>query len=115
LHRVNLARDPKELLNVVPDFMSDYVGLGKISRSIESLAEFLVEREVDVDPLVTRAIKRAGGRGAKPASRLHLARKKNQSRLSVPSPVFSKDLLPNIFRLGQNDRYELPQFLFLLI
>ena len=59
---------------MVADLVREHIGLREIARRAELLAQLIVEREVDVNLLVDRAIERPGlGRCADAAGRLSVA------------------------------------------
>src|SRR5258706_13294658 len=50
--------DPGEPLDVVADLVREHVRLGEVAGRAEPRPQLAVEREIDVDPLVARAIER---------------------------------------------------------
>ena len=77
LKRLRLLHDAEKILYVVPDFVRDYVGLGKISGRLKTFAQFAVKRQVDVKLLICAAVERPG-RGLRVAAcGLHRIRKKH--------------------------------------
>lgn len=52
----HLLHDAEERLDVVPHFVGDHVRHGKVTRSLESLLQLVIETQVDVDLVVARAI-----------------------------------------------------------
>src|SRR5829696_6066042 len=92
------------------DFMCDDVRLREISRRTELPAQFFVESKIDIDLLVTRTIERSNRSAGNATSRAYLARKQDQRGFSILSTILSKHVLPNVFRLRQDHRYELLQF-----
>jgi hypothetical protein len=53
------AFNPQDLLDVMPNFMRQHIGLGKLPRGAESTFQLLVESEVDINLFVFGAIKGA--------------------------------------------------------
>jgi len=58
---LDFALNAEHALDMVPDLVSQYIGLGKISGRAEAAFEFVIEAEVDVDLLVDGAVKGSGG------------------------------------------------------
>lgn len=56
----NLLFDSKKVLDMVAQFMSDNVSLGKVGVAAAETTEFIPETQVDVDLFVCRAIERSG-------------------------------------------------------
>jgi hypothetical protein len=59
------------LLQVVADLVGEHVGLREVARRAELGGQLVVERQVDVDALVARAVERAHRRRRAPAPALH--------------------------------------------
>ncbi len=75
--------DPENLLDVVTDLMSDYIGLGKLAGGCELPLEFVEEAEVEIDFLIARTIERSGGAvGLAAGGRCRIA-EKNQLGVAV--------------------------------
>ncbi len=55
---------------MVADFMSDHVSLCKITGSVEAVAQLTIKIQIDIDLVIFRTIKRAGGSLRKAARRL---------------------------------------------
>ena len=89
------------------DFMGDNVRLCEIARSAEPCFELLEERQVQIDLLIVRAIKRPHGRLANPARRLRCLREEHERGLGVVGAAFTEDVRPDLFRVFQHNRYEL--------
>jgi len=58
---IDLAGYAQQVLHVVPHLVRDHTGLGEIARRVETRLHLFVESEVDVDLLVTGAVKRPHG------------------------------------------------------
>jgi hypothetical protein len=58
---------------MVPDFVSDHVGLSEIAGSAVALGQFVEKGQVDVDLLIGGAVEGADGRLGQPARRLDAA------------------------------------------
>src|SRR5687768_1574518 len=101
------------MLHVMAYLMRDHIGLSKISRRVEPPAQLFIERQVDIDLLVTGTIKRTNS-GARPAtSRINAIRKKHERWLSILTSILLKQVVPNVFRLSEHHRYKVLQlFLF---
>ena len=91
---------------MVPDFMGDHIGLGEITRCAESFLEVAIEREVDVDLLIARTIKRPHRRLPHAAGGLHCTIKQHQLWLTVLQAFLLEDRVPGILGVGQYGRRE---------
>jgi hypothetical protein len=58
LRGAHLVRDAEQVLHVVTDFVRDHVSLGELARRVKTFPEVAVERQVDIDLLIRRAVKR---------------------------------------------------------
>ena len=102
------SREAEQVLHVVPHLVRDHVGLREIAGRLEPLAQLVVEREVDVHLLVSRAVERPHGRLREAARGLHRAREEHQLRLAiVPAELLAEDLVPRVLGVGEHDRDEL--------
>src|ERR1700741_1326192 len=98
------------------NFMRDDVSLREIARCVELSAQLLVEREIDVNLLISRTIEWSNCRARNSASRAHLIRKQHERGFAILPAVFSKHIGPNIFRFPEHHRDELFQlFLFSIL
>lgn len=57
----HFAFNAEDVLNVVADFVGQYVGLGEVAGGSEAGVEFFVEVEIDIDFFVGGAVEGAGG------------------------------------------------------
>src|SRR5262245_25285643 len=98
---------------MMTDLVRDDIGLRKVSRRVKPLPQLFIKRQINVDLLVSRTVKRPD-RGAIDATRrLHLVRKKNESRIPVMAAGFLEDVCPHILSLRQHHADEmLKLFLF---
>src|SRR5689334_7742010 len=79
---------------MVADFMSDHISLGKITGSVEAVAQLTIKIQIDIHLVIVRTIERAGGSLCEAARRLHPAAKKHQFGRLVGPPVARKYFAP---------------------
>src|SRR5688572_2245428 len=77
------ARKIEDVLHVMTDFVRDNIGLGKISRSLKSVAKFLKERKIQVDLFVPWTVERAHRGLSESAGGLHSSRKQYECRRTI--------------------------------
>src|SRR5215831_11276225 len=75
--------DAQQFLDVMPDFVCNYVRLCEFSGCSESLPQFVVKAEVNVDLLIFRAIKRPGRGLRRSATRLRIVTKEHQPCVAI--------------------------------
>ena len=78
------------ILHVMPDFVGDDVSLGEVATDVELALEFVIEREIDVDLLIERAIERPHRGLAGAAGRARDAANKYERRIGVVLPKLLK-------------------------
>src|SRR5215472_11737516 len=112
----DLVFDANDLLDMVPDFVRQHVGLRKLARSAEALLEFIVKAQVNVNFFVRRAIKGARGGLRAPASGVGLISKQHELRMAIRSPgLLGQAFVPGLLRVVQDESDELHQRLFLFV
>ena len=108
LRRVHLVGDAEQVLHVMPDLVRDHVGLGEVAGRAEAVLQLAVEREVDVDGVVVRAIEGTHGRLRDAAGRLYGAAEEHELGIFVvTAKLLLEDRLPGVLRVGEYDRHEL--------
>jgi len=106
-----------DFLHVMANLVREDVGLRKLSRCAESLAQLVVKTQVDIDLLVSRAIE-GPGRGFRTSASARLRVVSEQDQLGVPvglARLLRQDLVPGSLCVVQNEGNELHQRLFLLV
>ncbi len=99
---------------MVAYLVGDHIGLGEITRGTVAGLEVVEEGEVEVHLLVGRAVERPDGRTGHTAGGIHPVAEQYQGRLPVLGAHLPENGVPGIFRVGENDRDEICQLLFLL-
>src|SRR4051812_14947283 len=96
-----------ELLHVVADFVRDHVRLREIARRMEAVLEIAVERKVDVQLLVVRAVERPHRRLAGAAGRARHAVVEYQRRRPVLPARLLEDARPDVLAAAEHAGDEL--------
>src|SRR4026209_2992863 len=89
---------------MVADFMSNHVSLGKITESLEAVAQLTIKLEIDIDLVIFRTIERPGGSLREAARGLHPAAKKHQFRRLVCPTVARKYFAPGALCAAEHTR-----------
>jgi len=108
--RLHFVGDAEQVLHVMSDLVRDDVGLGEIAGRAKAVAQFPIKAEIDVNAAILRAIERTGGAAGKSATGLGLIREEDEPRLLVRTTHFSKDVVPNILGIGQDNGDEFRGF-----
>src|SRR3954468_8931549 len=103
----DLLLDAELLLDVVPDLVGEHVGLREVARRLEPPVELVEEAEVDIDPLVERAVEGAGLRAGEPAAGVDLPAEEHELRLLVGLAGRLKLLAPEPLSVVEDERDEL--------
>ena len=106
-HDVHLVRDAQQVLHMVAYLVCHDIGLGELARRAQLVAQRLVKAQVDIDLLVTGAIKRTHGGLSRAAGRGGCTPKQHQLGLLVLGTTLLEHVFPDIFRIGQNGRHKL--------
>lgn len=93
--------------------VGDDVGLGEIARCLETMAQLIVEAQVDVDLLIRRAVEGPHGRLGHATGGTHRVSKQYQPRLLVGKSFLLEEGCPGFFDIRQNNGNELHLFLLL--
>ncbi|MNF06558.1 hypothetical protein D3C80_2065320 [compost metagenome] len=64
-------------------FMGDHIGLGEVARGGKALFQFAEELQIQVDPLIARAVEGADRRVGETAGGIDPAAKQHQGRVAV--------------------------------
>jgi hypothetical protein len=99
----------RERLHMMSDLMREDVGLREVPWCAKALLQLAVEAEVDVDPLVGRAIERTGGRLREATSGLHCVGEQDQAGAPVAGAEQSG---PDVLAVVQNERDEFDELFF---
>ena len=68
LEAADLPFGPEQILNMMPDFMRDYIRLRKLARRTKTPVQFVVEAQIDINLFILGTIEGAGS-GLRPAAR----------------------------------------------
>src|SRR5690554_1599763 len=82
-------------------FVSDHVGYGEIPRSLEPVFQIVAKRQVDVNPVIARAIKRAHSAGRSSTCTGGDVVKHDQVWCLVPGILLVEQIGPHILYAGQ--------------
>ena len=104
LSGVNPVGNPQQPLDVMPNLVSDHISLGEITWRAQALFHIAIKREIDIDLLIARAVKRPGRASGHSASRLHPIREKNQCGIAVLLAGLAEDPSPDLFSVSKNHR-----------
>jgi len=74
----HLPFDPEQFLHMMPDFVRQYIRLGKFTRSAEFLTQLIIEPQVDVHFLITGAVERTRSRLGRAARRFSNVAEQNK-------------------------------------
>jgi hypothetical protein len=107
--------DAEQFLHVMTDFMGQYVGFSKLSRSGKASFQFVEKTKVDVDFFVFRTIKGASRGLSRTAGGVDGIAKQDQFGVMVLRAGRRKNLGPRSLRVVENEGYELNQWLLGLI
>jgi len=110
LARMNLVTDPLQVLDVMTDFVSEYVSLREFSRRVESIRQFIEEHQVDVNSLIGRTVEGPDGRGGISAAGGRSILEEDQGRFPVLPACLSEEVRPDELGIAENSRYELLGF-----
>src|SRR5215831_7514235 len=106
----DLAINSKQVLDVMTNFVSQNIRLCEISGGPKAVSQFIVEPQIDIDLLISRAIEGTGGRFGESTRRSHSVAKQHELRIMVGNPFGRrKELLPCALVVIQNERNELDQ------
>ena len=89
------------------DFMGNHIGLGKIAGRAKALLQFAEERQVDIHPLIARAIERPDRRVGEAAGGVHPAAKQHQGRVLVLAIGALEDFAPGVLGIAEYRANEL--------
>src|SRR3954451_24655898 len=84
--------------------MCQNVSLGEVSGCAKPLRQLVVERQVDVDLFVPRAVERTSRRFRCPTGRLHDIPEQDQLCVMISGSEYA---FPGLLNIVQNERYEL--------
>ena len=99
---------------MVADFMRDDVTEGRIACRTEFGAHLFVERQIEVNLFIGRAVKRPHRRLTHTAGGACAAGIQYQSGGRIAGIAFGKVIGPGFFRIGQHHARQFPQLCFLL-
>ena len=99
---VHLVGDAHQVLHMVAHLVGDDIGLGEVAGRAQVALQGVVERQVDVDLLVARAVERPHGGLAGAAGRGPTAAEQHQLGPLVGGAVFLEDGRPGVFRVCQH-------------
>src|SRR6266480_1399112 len=105
--RLHTIAYTEQILHVMSNFVRDDVGLCEIASCTQALLELTEKTEVDINASILRTIERTGGAAGEPATGLNQVREEHEPRVLVPSAHLTKDFIPCVFRIGENDADEL--------
>src|SRR5262249_40102356 len=91
-----------QILDVMPDLVSNDVGLREVSRSAEPPVELPEETQVEIDLLIARTVERPRSRHRLAARGLNGIREQDERRFRVPLPRPLEDRGPRIFCIREN-------------
>src|SRR6476620_8023471 len=89
-------RNAQEILDVMPNFMRDNVGLGEISRRMKSVAKILKETHIEINFLIFGAIERTHRRLGKSAGRVHSTREQHELGFPICLSRSAKYVRPGV-------------------
>ena len=112
LQFLSLFTDAEKILYVVPDLVREHVTQREVTAAAEFLLHILVEREIDIDLLVSRAVEGAHRALAITAGGRCGSRVKNQFGRCVAASGLLENFAPGIFRCLQSDPGEIRELLF---
>ena len=92
---------------MVTHFVRHDIGLGKLARCAQLVAQRLVKAQVDIDLLVAGAIERTHGGLTRAAGRGGCTPKQHQLGLLVLGSTLLEHIFPDIFRVGQYGGHKL--------
>src|SRR5690606_19082526 len=107
---VELGQYAGEILHVVADLVGNDIGLGKVARGAELVAQLVVEGEVNVDLLVVGTVERPARRLCHAAARLRRAGEQHYGRRVVGPVVLAEHFGPEILGFLDDDAHELAEF-----
>src|SRR6185295_6235242 len=100
---------------MVTHLVGQHVSLSKIPRCSESLFQFVIETQIDVDLFVCGTVERAGCSLGKAARGIDCVSKENQLGFSILHALSRQELGPRILSIVEYERYELHLRFFSLI
>src|SRR4029450_3516518 len=94
------------VLDVMADLVRDDVRLREVARSTEPPVELAEETQIEIHPLIARAVKRSGGRPRLATCRVHSVREQHEHRLRIllPRPLETRG--PRILGIRENLSHE---------
>ena len=104
---VDLVERAHLVLYVVPHFVCNHVGFGKVAAAAQFRAQGVEKLGIQVHLLIQRAIKRPHGRLARAAGRGRVAAEQNQLGLDVVAARIAKEFVPHHFGVTQHGAGEL--------
>ena len=88
------------------NFVGDDVGLCEIASGTQAFLELTEKTEVDVNASILRTIERTGRATGEAAAGLNQVGEEHEPRLLVIAAHLSKDFIPRVFGIGENDADE---------
>src|SRR5690606_20602640 len=105
---IHLSHHSQHVLYVVSNFVGDHVGLGEVARRIQFSRQLIEEAQIQVDPLIGRAVERAHGRLTGTAGSASEVGKQHQGGRRVSAATGSlKQGLPCVLGIGKDFGSEL--------
>ena len=86
---------------MMSNFVDDHISFCKVATGLKLSVHVVEEREVEIDLVVARAIKRAHGALRKAAGRLHFAPEENERRCLILLAGGAKQFRPRILGIGK--------------
>src|ERR1700754_2606041 len=88
------------------DLMCDYVCNSEVAGGLEAVPQLLAESQIQIQPLIARAIKRPSRRSGGSTRRLHLVAEQDQRGILVGLSLVGKNFSPHILCVSQYDLHE---------
>ena len=102
LRAIHLIHRAEQVLDMMTNFVRDYVGCGKITRRAESGLQLLKERQIDIELLISGAVERTHRGTGAATGRTNLIPEQHERRFAILSPELGEDLAPLIFGFRQH-------------
>src|SRR5829696_2574973 len=107
LHLLGLGADAQKVLDVMADLMGDHVGLRELAGHAKAALQVVEEGEVEIDPLVGRAIERSHRRLADAAFGARGVAVEHQLGLAILPAELPEGGRPDVLGALQHARHEL--------
>ncbi len=95
LRTIHLGQRPLKILDMMPDFMGDHIGLCEITRCAEALLELVEEVRIEVNLLVERAVEWTHGGLGGAAARASATGIEGQDRGRITLAMLSENVAPH--------------------